>query len=369
MGFTPSAGKELQSEFFVPRQHAVDAILAVERLRDQITPHLLITEIRAIAADNLWMSPCYKQSCVAIHFTWKQDWPAVSKVLPVIEKELAPYKARPHWGKLFTMSPATLKSRYERLARLSAIGQTLRPSGKIPQRLPEHKRFQRLMANAVCSLLRCNICSMSPVPNSNERSMMKSSPQSVLEVSSAIRCTLFRWLRSYAVVRQLSTQTSSRREIRGRQTIVRTDAWPWAWKSHGKIPCNFAAFLRKMPKGADLHNHLSGAIYAESFIRAAGEDGLCVDTNALAFAKPEKLPCMHAKGSIPAADVPKKQALYDSLIDSFSMRGFVPSPGVTGHDHFFNTFAKFGGTDAGTKASGLTKSPRAPRRRTSSISS
>ena len=75
-----------------PRQHAVDAILAIERLRDQMTPHLLITEIRTIAADDLWMSPCYQQACVTIHFTWKPDWPEVRKLLPVIEKELAPFK-------------------------------------------------------------------------------------------------------------------------------------------------------------------------------------------------------------------------------------------------------------------------------------
>jgi xylitol oxidase len=91
MGFTPSAGKELQSEYFVPRQDAVEAILAVERLRDQVSPHLLISEIRAIAADELWLSPCYEQPCVTIHFTWKQDWPAVKKLLPVIEKKLAPF--------------------------------------------------------------------------------------------------------------------------------------------------------------------------------------------------------------------------------------------------------------------------------------
>jgi len=101
MGFTPSAGKELQTEYFVPRQHAVEAILAVERLRDQISPHLMISEIRAIAADNLWLSPCHKQPCVTIHFTWKQDWPAVKMLMPIIEKELAPFRARPHWGKLF----------------------------------------------------------------------------------------------------------------------------------------------------------------------------------------------------------------------------------------------------------------------------
>jgi xylitol oxidase len=130
MGFTPSAGKELQSEYFVPRQHAVEAILAVERLRDQITPHLLISEIRTIAADDLWMSPCYKQPCVTIHFTWKQDWPAVSKLLPVIEKELKPFKARPHWGKLFTTPPAELKSIYEKLPAFVELCKQYDPQGK-----------------------------------------------------------------------------------------------------------------------------------------------------------------------------------------------------------------------------------------------
>ena len=61
------------------------------------------------------MSPCYRQACVAIHFTWKQDWPAVSRLLPVIEKELPPSAPGPHWGKLFTMSPAQLRSLYEKL--------------------------------------------------------------------------------------------------------------------------------------------------------------------------------------------------------------------------------------------------------------
>jgi alditol oxidase len=130
MGFTPSAGKELQSEYFVPRQHAVDAILAVQRLNEMVSPHLLITEIRAIAADDLWMSPCYKQPCVTIHFTWKQDWPAVSKLLPVIEKELAPFRARPHWGKLFAMSPEQLRPRYEKLPEFVALCNQFDPKGK-----------------------------------------------------------------------------------------------------------------------------------------------------------------------------------------------------------------------------------------------
>ncbi len=129
MGFTPSAGKELQSEFFVPRRNAVDAILAVERLGSQIFPHLLISEIRTIAADDLWMSPCYQRPSVAIHFTWKQDWPAVRRLLPVIEKELSPFEPRPHWGKLFTISPAVLRSRYPKLQDFLQTANRYDPNG------------------------------------------------------------------------------------------------------------------------------------------------------------------------------------------------------------------------------------------------
>jgi len=143
MGFTPSAGKELQTEYFVPRQHAVEAILAVERLRDQVTPHLMISEIRTIAADQFWMSPCYRQACVAIHFTWKQDWPAVSQLLPVIERELAPFKARPHWGKLFTMSPAQLKSSYERLPEFVQLSKEYDPQGKFRNAFLDRNIFSR----------------------------------------------------------------------------------------------------------------------------------------------------------------------------------------------------------------------------------
>ncbi len=132
MGFTPSAGKELQSEYFVPREHAVEAILAVEQLRDQISPHLMISEIRAIAADDLLMSPCYQQPCITLHFTWKQDWPAVRNVLPMIERELAPFKARPHWGKLFTMSPAQLRLIYaERMTKFIELAKKFDPQGKL----------------------------------------------------------------------------------------------------------------------------------------------------------------------------------------------------------------------------------------------
>ncbi|WP_026260386.1 D-arabinono-1,4-lactone oxidase [Segetibacter koreensis] len=130
MGFTPSSGKELQSEYFISRHNAVDAILAVQRLHEQISPHLLISEIRTIDADDLWMSPCYKQASVTIHFTWKPDWRSVSQVLPVIEKELAPFNARPHWGKLFTISPIRLQSLYEKLPDFQKLMKEYDPKGK-----------------------------------------------------------------------------------------------------------------------------------------------------------------------------------------------------------------------------------------------
>jgi adenosine deaminase len=103
-------------------------------------------------------------------------------------------------------------------------------------------------------------------------------------------------------------------------------------------PLALRAFLAPFPKGADLHIHLSGAIYAETFIRDAGEDGLCVDPAALSFAKP---PC--APPLIPAAAVPANQDLYDHLVNSFSLRSYVPTPGFSGHDQFFSTFGRFSG--------------------------
>lgn len=130
MGFTPSSGEELQAEFFVPRQHAVEAIAAVGTLRDEIKPVLMITEIRTIDADNLWMSPCYHQPSIAIHFTLKQDAENVNKLLPKIEEILAPFNVRPHWGKLFTLSPAVLQSRYEKLADFRRLAGKYDPDGK-----------------------------------------------------------------------------------------------------------------------------------------------------------------------------------------------------------------------------------------------
>jgi alditol oxidase len=130
MDFTPSSGEELQSEYFVPRPYAVEALRTLFGLREVISPLIQISEVRTIAADTLWMSPCYEQDCVAVHFTWVKDWPAVERVLPVVEEALSPYNARPHWGKLFTMRPAQVQSLYPRLGDFRDLLLSFDPEGK-----------------------------------------------------------------------------------------------------------------------------------------------------------------------------------------------------------------------------------------------
>lgn len=130
MGFTPSSGEELQSEFFVPFENGLEAILALEKKKELIFPELLISEIRTVAADELWMSPCYKQKSLVIHFTWKQKPKAVNKLITMIEAELAPFGVKPHWGKLFSVDPKTLQSRYERYDDFVALVKEFDPVGK-----------------------------------------------------------------------------------------------------------------------------------------------------------------------------------------------------------------------------------------------
>ncbi len=130
MNFTPSSGEELQTEYFVPREHGYEAIRAVETLRDRITPHLLTTELRTIAADQLWMSMAHQQDSLAIHFTWKRQWPEVQKILPLIEARLQPFHPRPHWAKLFTLPPAQLRAAYPKLDDFKQLAQQYDPTGK-----------------------------------------------------------------------------------------------------------------------------------------------------------------------------------------------------------------------------------------------
>ena len=130
LAFTPSSGQELQTEYFVPFEHAYEAVRAVETLRDKITPHLYITELRAIAADDLWMSMAYQRPSLAIHFTWKLEPAAVMAVLPQIEAKLKPFAPRPHWAKVFAMKSAELAPRYPRIAGFRALAHDFDPAAK-----------------------------------------------------------------------------------------------------------------------------------------------------------------------------------------------------------------------------------------------
>jgi xylitol oxidase len=127
MGFTPSVGEELQSEFQVPRRHAVAAIDAVRALAGRIQPLLQVTELRTIAADRLWMSPQYGQDTIAFHFTWTPDQPAVERLLVDLEAALDPFQARPHWGKVFLAGAATIARRYQRLPDFVGLVDRLDP--------------------------------------------------------------------------------------------------------------------------------------------------------------------------------------------------------------------------------------------------
>jgi alditol oxidase len=137
INFTPSSGQELQTEYLIPRDRGYEAILAVEQLRDQITPHLFISEIRTIEQDHLWMSTAYQRPSMAIHFTWKPEWPAVKNVLPLIEAKLAPFDARPHWGKLFTMTAPQIRPRYAQISEFQRLAARYDAHGKFRNRFLE----------------------------------------------------------------------------------------------------------------------------------------------------------------------------------------------------------------------------------------
>jgi xylitol oxidase len=127
---TPASGNELQTEYFVARPNAVAAMRAVEKLQPRMGEFLWISEVRTVAADTLWMSTAYEQETVGLHFSWRKNWAAVEKFLPILEETLAPFKARPHWGKLFMMSPSLVQSLYPRMGDFQALLQRYDPTGK-----------------------------------------------------------------------------------------------------------------------------------------------------------------------------------------------------------------------------------------------
>jgi xylitol oxidase len=131
---TPSAGDELQSEYFVAREQAVAAFDALDALRGDLAPLVQVSEIRTIAADDLWLSPAYRRDSVAFHFTWRPVGEAVAEMLQRIEAALVPFEPRPHWGKLFTIPAADLRRRHPRLDDFVALARRFDPDGRFRDR-------------------------------------------------------------------------------------------------------------------------------------------------------------------------------------------------------------------------------------------
>ena len=129
MEFTPSSGEELQSEWHVPRSAGRAAIEAVAGLRERVAAVLQVSEIRTIAADDLWLSPNHDRDSMALHFTWIADTEAVLPVVADLEAALAPLGARPHWGKIFTSEPSGLRAAYPRFADFTALAARFDPKG------------------------------------------------------------------------------------------------------------------------------------------------------------------------------------------------------------------------------------------------
>jgi xylitol oxidase len=131
LSHTPSSGAELQSEHLVPRRHAVAAIRAIRELADDIAPLIQVTEIRSMRADALWLSPAYETDAVGLHFTWLPDQPAVEAVVAKIEAALAPFSARPHWGKLSAMTAERRAAVWPRLPDFAALARRLDPDARL----------------------------------------------------------------------------------------------------------------------------------------------------------------------------------------------------------------------------------------------
>ncbi len=130
MGFAPSHGAEIQAEFFLPRDRAAQAIAAMRRHGERLAPVLMVSELRTVAADDLWLSPGSDGPYVGFHFTFRRDTESVRAVLPAIEADLGALGAVPHWGKVTTMAPSTIRSRVPRLAAFRDLAMSFDPAGK-----------------------------------------------------------------------------------------------------------------------------------------------------------------------------------------------------------------------------------------------
>ena len=132
----------------MPRGRGVEALAAIDRIAELVTPVLQVSEVRTVAADGLWLSPSYRRDSVALHFTWVKDPAAVTPVLAAVEDALAPFDARPHWGKLFGVDPDTLAREVRAAAGLPAAHPPVRPGRDVPQRADRPLPVRRAVAGA-----------------------------------------------------------------------------------------------------------------------------------------------------------------------------------------------------------------------------
>lgn len=126
----PSHGDEIQSEYFVARERGLEALSALETIADGFSPHLIVSELRYVAADELWLSPAYERDYLAIHFTWRRHPVEVQQLLRTIEETLMPFEARPHWGKWFTMDTSRVSRLYRRLPEFEDLVRHMDPEKK-----------------------------------------------------------------------------------------------------------------------------------------------------------------------------------------------------------------------------------------------
>jgi alditol oxidase len=142
VGHKASAGAELQSECFVARADAAAAFMALHKVQEQFSPALFVSEVRSVAADDLWLSTAQGQDTIGFHFTWKPEWETTLAAVRVVEEALAPFNPRPHWAKVFTFAPDIVRARYPRLGDFRSLADRLDPERKFRNPFVDALLFQ-----------------------------------------------------------------------------------------------------------------------------------------------------------------------------------------------------------------------------------
>jgi xylitol oxidase len=140
---TPSNGDEIQTEYFVDKRHAAQALEALRQRASKIAPVLQVSEIRSIAADSLWLSGSYQCETIALHFTWLNRQDQVNAAVSQVEQALEPFAARPHWGKVSHVTAERVTALYPRLKDARELFERLDPEGRF-----SNDRLERLGVRA-----------------------------------------------------------------------------------------------------------------------------------------------------------------------------------------------------------------------------